>query len=59
MLAVKIIARLREVFGVDLPMRAIFHARTIAGLAQVVEALSVTAGPPRQPASPDREEFGL
>jgi len=38
LLAIQIIARTREAFQVDIPLRAIFEAPTIAGLAVEVEA---------------------
>ena len=38
LLAIQIIARARDAFQVDLPLRAIFEAPTIAGLAELVES---------------------
>ncbi|XVV09980.1 amino acid adenylation domain-containing protein [Actinoplanes sp. CA-131856] len=58
LLATRLIGRLRELFGVDLPMRALFDAPTVAGLSgRVAEvdttrpALSAQARPERVPLS--------
>ena len=43
LLATQLVARLRDRFGVELPLRAVFETRTLADLARAVEG---AAGPP-------------
>ncbi|MBI3847817.1 MAG: amino acid adenylation domain-containing protein, partial [Planctomycetes bacterium] len=61
LLAVHVIARVREEFGVDVPLRALFDDPTVAGLGRAIE--STTAAPlPRIVAAPRsgvRESFPL
>jgi amino acid adenylation domain-containing protein len=48
LLATRVVSRVREVFAVELPVRALFDAPTLAGLAEQVEELR-RAGLPQLP----------
>jgi amino acid adenylation domain-containing protein/non-ribosomal peptide synthase protein (TIGR01720 family) len=56
LVATQVISRVREAFAVELPLRTLFEARTLAGLAERVEALRAvgpaTASTPRPPGVP-------
>jgi amino acid adenylation domain-containing protein len=49
MLAIKIVSKARERFAIDLPVTSLFHAPTIARLAQTIDALLLSGrGPGRR-----------
>nr|QEO74619.1 AMP-dependent synthetase and ligase [uncultured bacterium] len=60
LLATQVVARAREAFEVELPLRAIFEAPTVAGLAERVEAaLALARGRLRPPILPVGREGEL
>ena len=60
LVAIKAVSRVRDVFGVDLPLRNLFERPTVAGLAEVIDGLSWVAKTqaPINDAT-EREEFAL
>jgi hypothetical protein len=54
LLATQVVARIREDFGTETPLRAVFEAPTLAGLAALVATEAETAGPEGRASAPLR-----
>ncbi len=50
LLAMQLSARIRDAFGIELPLQQLFETPTIAALAQKIEQLKASAAKPRTPA---------
>lgn len=61
LLATQLVSRIRDRFGVELPLRSVFETPTIAELAQKIEALSFSSciNRPQRSGSQRREEVEL
>ncbi len=55
LMATQVIARVREAFGIELPLGILFEAPSVAGLAQQVETASRATAPPLLP-NPSKTE---
>ena len=52
LLATRFVSRLRDMFGVELPLRKLFEESTLAHLAAAVERADAAAGSPLPPIEP-------
>ncbi|HEX2077990.1 MAG TPA: amino acid adenylation domain-containing protein [Longimicrobium sp.] len=54
LLATRVVARIRQAFDAEVPLRALFEAPTVAGLAALIEGSARAALPPIVPVERDR-----
>ncbi|HEX9349030.1 MAG TPA: amino acid adenylation domain-containing protein [Gemmatimonadales bacterium] len=64
LLAIKVVSRVRDVFGVDFPLRNLFDRSTVATMAEAIDALGWMSGgrarsTPRPSGAGDREEIAV
>jgi acyl carrier protein len=59
MLAARLLGRLHDAFAVDVPLRSLFQQPTVAGLAEVIQALQWIEQPERATTTGTREEVEI
>jgi hypothetical protein len=59
LMAMKALAQIRDAFSANLALRNLFERPTVAGLAELIDALAALARPAAQPSAAGREEIVL